>query len=1708
MSKDERNFSLSLWDHKDNFLSLLKSSNSEIEGQTFNENFTENINGEKTLSFSIPMYIFNLDADEYHKFEKNNILWNYIKNEQKIRYIEYDEILNTPIRIEEFVLKEFSEERNGEEKIANCSCESLAVYELGKVGWGISFDTDYITDYELGYDENEESNCPDLLTLDYWLKKIFYKETNLGRVSNTTECTYLLQGLQLRNNEGYPISENYIEKKDGSREYEIISEPQCTTSVTSNEYIKYYNPFGWEWEVQATFENDPDKISVSTLYEDPVINKYIEKIPNYYEAQSYQKGINSNTEPVQLRKHPIPEEELDEWTYVTDVKKRLVVTERSNIFSIIQDLCEIFGIWAYFIYDYSEDGKIIHRKILFKTESIDENIKFDFSYGKNLQSCSRIINSNDLITKLIVPPVESTLVEGNLLSIQQATANPTGEDYLYNFDYFYELGTFTKEESFTTNSDEYKIKLHSGKIREINNKILNLQKFLAPLYDKQSQLQSDLTIQDSSKIGYMDNIQSIQNKIDAIPPNEQIINSWVKDKNQYNHVGPVKTYSTTTKDGKEYQYLDFGRDDVIASSFTMEIISCQIVDGEIISGTTRVFEIPSFIPKSFNYQSWNNGNEAIPESTSTPYFTDFIQDGNQVIYNYSDLGDHCFIKGIYFRNQDRGTYSRIRYQYAPLIYYYLLIQDYWEKIKKVQSEIDILGDSLIDINNKILTYELDLKKLLNTKKELILQFEKNYKPFIREGYWEPSEYQSQVNNKKFDTNNTSNFDGLFIRQYELKQLNLNDSPHKYSRYLKLQNLSNIDINSIEMTTDTVISGVTTRVPRYRGHDFEFYRQNNEDSLIIGISPDLVDKVEADLVSKYTEVSHLKYKTIDEISITTDSNWIKIDNSNNPVISDYFIYISNDNILTDTLEIYGNSITTDNKLEIYQDYNYNFESTAYDEDSNQRIDIKEWQNTSEKVYYDYSLKIQLKLTNNVNRFLVNNPRFIITYSEDSTLQYLFNDSVATSEKYAYPQVEYNISVIDLSSLNEYKLYKPKLGQKVPIWDVEMGFNGYEGFITSISYNLEQKENTEITIATYNTKFEDIFQKLTATMSDVSYNENKIYNAANSFENDGSIKTEVFQKSLEDNFNRIELGTNNDIIVDRESGITLKDQNSSNAVKLIGNGIFLTDNINSDNVQWKTGITGEGINANAITIGNIDTKQINIWNSSEGQIRFRWNEQGLFAYGDGTDLEEISTSTATSSDLDKLINYSTYVKFNQDGLEFTDGGKSALSLGWNGLNINTQNNSLVLNANNGLTLTEWINATTGINRLQLGKLDDGHIYGLKLKDTSGSTSFQSDSDGNLWLSKFINIGGYFDDSTTSSSFKPINATAGIIGITTNEPAYQMGIIRDTDNGDVILKSNPLRFWAGPQTKNDYLLNLSISIDDFYNKEGKENETNFWNSIHDKDPALAKFKVDSQGNIIASGVDVGGWIGAGKILRSSNFEAILRSGEYNKTVNNENINVPVFAIGKNSNSTDGSDYNFRVYQDGSLNIGNGNFIATSTGFITANNMNINGGSISLNGTSTEIAININDGVFRVTKDGGVTASAMNIVGGSISSAGININNKFIVSGTSGAVTAGDITITGSGNREWIIDSEEFQVSKEGYVGAGIIPEDERPVSFSTENYDFSVSDGDIRFKGNIYAYYGSEWWKGVDSEFIDIPLGDNQTQRYKVIQGIIVGKIIEDA
>ena len=1756
---DKRNFSLSIWDHKDNFLCLLKPASGTLEGQSYNENLTRNIYGEETLSFTIPAYINE---------NKENEKWDYIFNEQKVRYIKYDNITNKPIRTKEFVLKHHEENRNGYEKIIQCECESLAVYELSKMGWNITFDVDYIPQYEI---ENEPD---DFLTLDYWLRKIFYKETNLGRVSTTTEYTYLLQGLQLRDNEGYPIEKEYSIDENGNYHFERINEPVCssTTEILEN----HLNPNGWTWEVQAI---DPrrldEQVTTSTLYEEPTIDRYIEVSPNNYLPYSYQCEINQEDESKILKLYPIEQENYSNLRYVTDIKKSLVTCERSNIFSVIQTLCETFKVWAYFNYNYNEQGEITERKIIFKTEAVDDNIVFDFSYGKNLQSCSRVIDSNELVTKLIIPDTESNLDSNRILSIKQSVQNPTGEGYIYNFDYFYNTGNLSRltaaekvgNISVTSHSDEYYINYHCGKLKNINNNITNLQSYLVPLYQRQMELEGEVSVQQASITALKDNIQAIQEKIDAIPENMQVISSWSDSINQQNYIGELKTLSATTDaSGNSFLYLNFNREDIIYNQ-NIEYPKYRLdSNGEIISGTT--ISVSSYIPRFYTNSTWAAGTEVTD--------LDFTQlDLNKGIPIYSNIDDDNvkFIKGFLFNNDlNLGrSYIRVRYQYAPLIYYYYLIQDYWKKIDNTNKIISDLNIDLQEINNKIIVNESQLNNLLNEKNEMILQFEKKYAPFIKEGYWEPTDYQSQITPEQLNTSSTSSiYEGITTIYKKLSDLKLNSSLHNYSYYIELsEDASNILTDTITMITLNPVGTGEIAVPRYQGHDFEIFKKKNENKYILGISPDLIDTY---IKNNYDEEYYkgtIEYKTISSNIVEQNKFWINFTSENSPQIEENYIYISNDNILTDSLKVYDS--TGENKLELYKDYTYSYDYSGYNS-SGQRVPLDEQNSYDDNIYYDYILKITLKNTP-INSSTSN---YIVKYNTESTLTYLYNDAISVSKDYSMPKITYSISMVDLSGLNEYKDYKPILGQKVPIFDPEMRLNGYEGVITSISKNLEHPEETQIELATYQTRFEDIFQKLAATMTDVKYNQNDIMAAANSFTPEGSIKANVFQKSLDENNYQIQLGVNNDITIDKTSGITLVDQDNNNAVKIIGNGIFLTEEFNGNDSQWIAGITGKGINANTITSGNIDTKNINIWNSSEGQIRFIWNEQGLFAYGS----KGVSgTSTNTVQD---FVDYDKFVKFNYDGLQFSDNGRSALSLGWDGLNISAQNNSLHLDANNGLLLQEWSNgnATT---RLELGKLDEGSIYGLRLKSKTGEVTLQNDSEGDLWLQRHIRLGGEMNSNNIVQ-----NSTAGIYGYdssTSTEVSEEMQMgLRRNDAGDVVWDSTPIRFWAGPQEKENYKNNIHISDSDIASSSFSTSISTNLKNINDKSPTLAKFKVSANGDIIASGIDVGGWIGQGDKLHSADNEAILRSNGYDVSENN----YPLIAIGKSDNNPDlsyGTDYAFRVYQDGTvvanklqINMDAVNGLSTSiddinnyinsvsskvekiisldsdSGLTIVSTINTLGDNINniANLTDTSLSIvqsvnsaknrtdtltdayitNIAAGAVDLSTIGGFTntnnttggltqkggnyyvglktpQSGNNIVFYAGTSGAANENNAFWVK-ANGSVKASNITLTGNTNNNgYLINSGAFKVTQSGTVTASNMT-----LTGNTNNSGSLISSGNftvtqagnvtannITFNGTITANYNNINYTGINTDITSITI-NNRQYTYRVVRGLIVG------
>jgi hypothetical protein len=137
-------------------------------------------------------------------------------------------------------------------------------------------------------------------------------------------------------------------------------------------------------------------------------------------------------------------------------KIRSVNASESNRFNIIQDLCEIFECWARFEIEHNQDtGEILLGKdkdwpnndcpkdekyrpqkwITFR-EYIGRDNYAGFKYGINLKSISRTLNSDGIVSKIVVKDNANEFAKNGFCSIARATENPTGENFIYNFDYY------------------------------------------------------------------------------------------------------------------------------------------------------------------------------------------------------------------------------------------------------------------------------------------------------------------------------------------------------------------------------------------------------------------------------------------------------------------------------------------------------------------------------------------------------------------------------------------------------------------------------------------------------------------------------------------------------------------------------------------------------------------------------------------------------------------------------------------------------------------------------------------------------------------------------------------------------------------------------------------------------------------------------------------------------------------------------------------------------------------------------------------------------------------------------------------------------------------------------------------------------------------------------------------------------------------------
>lgn len=124
-------------------------------------------------------------------------------------------------------------------------------------------------------------------------------------------------------------------------------------------------------------------------------------------------------------------------------------------YQLITNICNLFG--GYPIYD--GDAKTVSVRALNNKLPMIE-----FTVGKDIESLAVTYNTNDIITRLYV---EGEYGEDGYVGIDDVEENEHGLSYLMNFDYYKELGLFTKEHEQALNQYYVDIKAANEVIRGI-----------------------------------------------------------------------------------------------------------------------------------------------------------------------------------------------------------------------------------------------------------------------------------------------------------------------------------------------------------------------------------------------------------------------------------------------------------------------------------------------------------------------------------------------------------------------------------------------------------------------------------------------------------------------------------------------------------------------------------------------------------------------------------------------------------------------------------------------------------------------------------------------------------------------------------------------------------------------------------------------------------------------------------------------------------------------------------------------------------------------------------------------------------------------------------------------------------------------------------------------------------------------------------------
>ena len=386
--------------------------------------------------------------------------------------------------------------------------------------------------------------------------------------------------------------------------------------------------------------------------------------------------------------------------------------------------------------------------------------------------------------------------------------------------------------------------------------------------------------------------------------------------------------------------------------------------------------------------------------------------------------------------------------------------------------------------------------------------------------------------------------------------------------------------------------------------------------------------------------------------------------------------------------------------------------------------------------------------------------------DSDLYYL--DALQVSNTSAQPVVSYTINVIEISQIEGFEWYTFDAGDKSYIEDTEFfGWSKVNGILTpareevivsEVEWHLDEPDQSTITVQNYKTRFEDLFQRINATVQTVQYNEATYAKTSSLLDSTGTINQNVLLDSLNSVSGKTyNLTSDGSVRIDGDSILVQNLNNSSDCVTINSKGI----SISSDGgATYTTVISGEGIDVGAASMGTLNTQEIIIGNKN--QMSFRWDKSGISAY-------RISNRPINRAETREVYDLDTYVRFDQYGLygikenatfkarnlqDVID--KAHFAVTWDGFFIKNSyegGGRVEITSDNDFRITKKVNNQER-EVIKIGALEwpqglstttipqpgiAPSLYGIRITNDNNVETFKTGTDGNIEITGTLNATG---------------------------------------------------------------------------------------------------------------------------------------------------------------------------------------------------------------------------------------------------------------------------------------------------------------------------------------------------------------------------------